>query len=78
MTTTAGPFATELTAALGCRHPFISSAIGGPARGELASAVAKAGGFGLLGMVREPPELIEIAHDDERPIYRLRPAMQST
>ncbi|WP_168788582.1 NAD(P)H-dependent flavin oxidoreductase [Paraburkholderia aromaticivorans] len=59
MTIDAGPFATELTLALGCRHPIISAGMGGPARAELAAAVSKAGGFGLLGMVRELPELIE-------------------
>jgi nitronate monooxygenase len=32
--------------------------MGGPARSELAAAVSEAGGFGLLGMVRESPELI--------------------
>ncbi|EYD77434.1 Enoyl-[acyl-carrier-protein] reductase (FMN) [Rubellimicrobium mesophilum DSM 19309] len=33
--------------------------MGGPARHELAAAVARAGGFGMLGMVRESPDLIE-------------------
>ncbi len=32
--------------------------MGGVARSELVAAVAEAGGFGFLGMVREPPELI--------------------
>lgn len=32
--------------------------MGGPARSELAAAVSEAGGFGLLGMVGETPELI--------------------
>ncbi len=50
--------ATALTAALGCRYPIISAGMGGPARAELAAAVSAAGGFGLLGMVRESPELI--------------------
>lgn len=58
MTASTGPFHTALTLALGCRHPIISAGMGGPARAELAAAVSKAGGFGLLGMVREPPELI--------------------
>ena len=49
---------TRLTEALGCRHPIISAGMGGPARSELASAVSEAGGFGLLGMVRESPDLI--------------------
>ncbi|GAB2179529.1 NAD(P)H-dependent flavin oxidoreductase [Dongia sp. agr-C8] len=49
---------TPLTARLGCRHPIISAGMGGPARSELAAAVSQAGGFGLLGMVRESPALI--------------------
>src|SRR6476620_10530100 len=32
--------------------------MGGVARSELVTAVTKAGGFGFLGMVREPPSLI--------------------
>jgi len=42
--------------------------MGGPARSELAAAVSAAGGFGLLGMVRESPALIvrEIAAIRER------------
>lgn len=51
--------ATKLTKRLGCRHPVISAGMGGPARSALAAAVSEAGGFGLLGMVREPPALIE-------------------
>lgn len=51
--------ATPLTARLGCSHPVISAGMGGPARSDLAAAVSAAGGFGLLGMVREPPALIE-------------------
>jgi nitronate monooxygenase len=49
---------TPLTEILGCHHPIISAGMGGPARAELAAAVSEAGGFGLLGMVRESPELI--------------------
>ncbi|HEY4164418.1 MAG TPA: nitronate monooxygenase [Dongiaceae bacterium] len=51
--------ATPLTERLGCRYPIISAGMGGPARSELAAAVSSAGGFGLLGMVRESPQLIE-------------------
>ena len=51
--------ATPLTERLGCRYPIISAGMGGPARSELAAAVSQAGGFGLLGMVRESPALIE-------------------
>lgn len=50
---------TALTDLLGCRYPIVSAGMGGPARSELAAAVSAAGGFGLLGMVRESPELIE-------------------
>jgi nitronate monooxygenase len=50
---------TALTERLGCRYPIISAGMGGPARSELAAAVSAAGGFGLMGMVREKPELIE-------------------
>jgi nitronate monooxygenase len=50
--------ATPLTERLGCRYPIISAGMGGPARSELAAAVSEAGGFGLLGMVREAPALI--------------------
>jgi nitronate monooxygenase len=58
MTANAAPFDTELTRVLGCLYPIISAGMGGPARAELASAVSSAGGFGLLGMVRESPETI--------------------
>ena len=49
---------TKLTQILNCRYPIISAGMGGPARAELAAAVSQAGGFGLLGMVRETPEVI--------------------
>jgi nitronate monooxygenase len=50
---------TDLTRLLGCRYPIVSAGMGGPARSALAAAVSEAGGFGLLGMVRESPALIE-------------------
>ncbi|CAB3708804.1 NAD(P)H-dependent flavin oxidoreductase [Paraburkholderia rhynchosiae] len=59
MTEKVARFETALTRLLGCRHPIISAGMGGPARAELVSAVSNAGGFGLLGMVREPPDVIE-------------------
>lgn len=59
MTENAAPFSTALTRLLGCRHPIISAGMGGVARAELVSAVSIAGGFGLLGMVREPTDVIE-------------------
>jgi NAD(P)H-dependent flavin oxidoreductase YrpB (nitropropane dioxygenase family) len=43
---------------LGCRHPLVLAGMGGVARSELVAAVSEAGGFGFLGMVREPPALI--------------------
>jgi nitronate monooxygenase len=44
---------------LGCRYPVVLAGMGGVARSELVAAVTDAGGFGFLGMVREPPSLIE-------------------
>jgi nitronate monooxygenase len=49
----------RVTRMLGCAVPILSAAMGGPARAELVTAVSRAGGFGTLGMVREPPSLIE-------------------
>lgn len=43
---------------LGCRYPLILAGMGGVARSELVIAVTRAGAFGFLGMVREPPALI--------------------
>ncbi|EMN1927875.1 nitronate monooxygenase [Burkholderia ambifaria] len=43
---------------LGCAWPIVLAGMGGVARAELASAVSAAGGFGFLGMVREPVALI--------------------
>lgn len=44
---------------LGCRYPIVLAGMGGVARSELVCAVIDGGGFGFLGMVREPPALIE-------------------
>ena len=44
---------------LGCRYPLVLAGMGGVARSELVGAVTAAGGFGFLGMVREPVRLIE-------------------
>ncbi|HTN61839.1 MAG TPA: nitronate monooxygenase [Devosia sp.] len=49
----------RLTDLLHCTLPIVLAGMGGVARAELAGAVATAGGFGFLGMVREPAELIE-------------------
>jgi len=43
---------------LECRVSILQAGMGGVARSKLAAAVANAGGFGCLGMVRESPELI--------------------
>lgn len=43
---------------LGCTWPVVLAGMGGVARADLVSAVTLAGGFGFLGMVREPTELI--------------------
>ncbi|MGB6114461.1 MAG: nitronate monooxygenase, partial [Comamonas sp.] len=51
--------ATPLCELLGCRHPLILAGMGGVARSELVAAVSAFGGFGILGMVREPLALIE-------------------
>ncbi|MEC5325247.1 NAD(P)H-dependent flavin oxidoreductase [Aurantimonas sp. A3-2-R12] len=49
---------TPLCDLIGCRYPILQAGMGGVARSELVEAVSAAGGFGCLGMVREPPELI--------------------
>lgn len=49
---------TPICDMLGCNYPIVLAGMGGVARSELALAVTNAGGFGFLGMVREPPELI--------------------
>jgi len=50
---------TPIETLLGCRHPVVLAGMGGVARSELVAAVGAAGGYGFLGMVREPPRLIE-------------------
>ena len=49
---------TPLCDLLGCDVPVLLAGMGGVSRWELAAAVANAGGYGILGMVREAPELI--------------------
>lgn len=49
---------TPLCDLLGCDVPVLLAGMGGVARWELAAAVAEAGGFAQLGMVREDPALI--------------------
>lgn len=62
------PLKTQACRVLGCDYPIVSAGMGGVARSELVAAVLAAGGYGLLGMVRESPELIrqEIAAVRER------------
>jgi len=50
---------TPLCDLLGCDVPILLAGMGGVARAELAAAVANAGGYAMLGMVREDPALIE-------------------
>jgi len=50
---------TPLCDLLGCDLPILLAGMGGVGRWELAAAVARAGGYAALGMVREEPELIE-------------------
>lgn len=49
---------TPLCDLLGCKAPVLLAGMGGVSRWELAAAVANAGGYGMLGMVREDPALI--------------------
>jgi nitronate monooxygenase len=49
---------TPVCELLGCDVPVVLAGMGGVARSELVAAVSNAGGFGFLGMVREPPDLI--------------------
>ena len=57
---------TPLCTLLGCRLPLVLAGMGGVARSELVSAVGEAGGFGFLGMVREPVSLIRAEVDAVR------------
>ncbi len=50
--------ADGVTAVLDCTVPVVLAGMGGVARSELVAAVTDAGGFGFLGMVREPPTLM--------------------
>lgn len=50
---------TPLCTLLGCDVPILLAGMGGVSRWELAAAVANAGGYPTLGMVREPTDLIE-------------------
>lgn len=41
-----------------CDVPIVLAGMGGVARSELVAAVSQAGGFGFLGMVREPADFV--------------------
>ncbi len=49
---------TPLCDLLGCDVPVLLAGMGGVAHWDLAAAVANAGGYAMLGMVREPVSLI--------------------
>ena len=53
-----GHLCTRVCDLLDCRYPVVLAGMGGVARSELVAAITNAGGFGFLGMVREPPSLI--------------------
>lgn len=57
---------TRVTDLLGCEYPIIQAGMGGPARSELCAAVSAAGGYGMLGMVKETPETIYAEIDGVR------------
>jgi nitronate monooxygenase len=46
---------TRVCDLLDCRYPIVLAGMGGVARSELVAAITNAGGFGFLGLVREPP-----------------------
>ncbi len=54
-----GSLRTPLCDLLGCEVPILLAGMGGVSHWELAAAVATAGGYPILGMVREDPALIE-------------------
>ena len=63
---------TPLVDILGCELPILGAGMGGVARHQLAAAISNAGGFGCLGMVREPParvrrEIEAYRHLSDRP-----------
>ncbi|GMG84027.1 nitronate monooxygenase family protein [Paralimibaculum aggregatum] len=53
-----GRLRTPVCDLLGCRWPVLLAGMGGVSHWELAAAVARAGGYPTLGMVREDPALI--------------------
>lgn len=63
---------TPVCELLGSPYPIVCAGMGGVARAELVAAVTRAGGFGFLGMVREPIERIhfEVGALRERGVAR--------
>lgn len=57
---------TPICDLLQCSHPILQAGMGGVARAELVAAVAEAGGYGFLGMVREAPDFIAAQIDAVR------------
>jgi nitronate monooxygenase len=49
---------TRFSRLFGTTHPLVQAGMGGVACAELAAAVSKAGGLGMLGMIGMPPALI--------------------
>ena len=54
----ASPLRTAVCDLLGCDYPILLAGMGGVSRSELVAAVSEAGGYGYLGMVREPAATI--------------------
>ncbi len=52
------PLHTPVCSLLGCEVPIVLAGMGGVSRSELVTAVAQAGGYGILGMVRESAAFI--------------------
>jgi nitronate monooxygenase len=61
-----GALHTDVCDILDCTWPIVQAGMGGVARAELVAAVAEAGGYGFLGMVREPGEFIAEQIEDVR------------
>jgi len=61
---------TRFTALVGCSLPIQQAGMGGVATPELAAAVARAGGLGMVGGVRWPAELLTQALDALDPQVR--------
>lgn len=65
-------FRTRFTSLIGCTVPIQQAGMGGVATAELAGAVARAGGLGMIGGVRFPPALLAQALTELGPLARQR------